>query len=124
MTLSGLLRSIVPALLVLGFAECSLESARAQSEGMQVKAKINESRINLVREGLPVAIRIDAFGDMELGGVVTKVNKYAEAGNWWSSSAKEYVTLVEIVDPPPQIRVGLTAEVQILVEHRDVESSA
>jgi multidrug resistance efflux pump len=86
---------------------------------MQVKANISESRINLVKAGMPVSIRIDAFGDVPLEGEVTKVNKYAEPGNWWSSSSKEYVTLVQIFDPPPLIRVGLTAEVQILVESRD-----
>ena len=86
---------------------------------MQVKAKISESRINLIREGMPVAIRIDAFGDDTVMGEVTKVNKYAEPGNWWASTGKEYVTLIKIVDPPPEIRVGLTAEVQIHVQHRD-----
>ena len=85
---------------------------------MQVKATINESRINLIREGMAVTIRIDAFGDETLSGKVTKVNKYAEPGNFWSSSAKEYVTLVSIEEPPPQIRVGLTAEVQIHVDSR------
>jgi hypothetical protein len=47
------------------------------------------------------------------------VNKYAEPGNFWSASSKEYVTLIKIVAPPPELRVGLTAEVQIHVEHRD-----
>lgn len=86
-------------------------------EQMQIRAKINESRINLVREGLPVTIRIDAFGDKTTEGEVTKVNKYAEPGNFWSSSAKEYVTLIKIKNPPPEIRVGLTAEVSIHIEH-------
>lgn len=86
---------------------------------MQVKAKISESRINLIREGMPVAIRIDAFGDDTVMGEVTKVNKYAEPGNWWASTGKEYVTSIKIIDPPPELRVGLTAEVQIHVEHRE-----
>jgi hypothetical protein len=86
---------------------------------MQIKAKIAESRITLVHEGMPVTIRIDAFGDKTVPGEVTKVNKYAEPGNFWSASAKEYVTLIKIVEPPPELRVGLTAEVQIHVEHRE-----
>lgn len=86
---------------------------------MQVKAKINESRINLVRVGMPVSIRIDAFGEASLAGEVTKVNNYAEAGNWWSSSAKQYATYIKVLDPPPELRVGLTAEVRILIESRD-----
>jgi multidrug resistance efflux pump len=88
-------------------------------EQMQIRAKINESRINLVHEGLPVTIRIDAFGDKTIQGEVTKVNKYAEPGNFWSSSAKEYVTLIKIHEPPPEIRVGLTAEVTIHIEHSE-----
>jgi len=32
-------------------------------DSMQIKAKISESRITLVHEGMPVSIRIDAFGD-------------------------------------------------------------
>ena len=48
---------------------------------MQIKAKINESKINLIKEGLPVTIRIDAFGEEFLQGDVTKVNNYAEPGN-------------------------------------------
>jgi multidrug resistance efflux pump len=85
---------------------------------MQVKAKVSESRINLVKEGMPVSIRIDAFGDSVLEGSVIRVNKYAEPGNWFSSSIKEYATFIQIHDPPLSLRVGLTAEVRIHVESR------
>lgn len=82
---------------------------------MQVKAKINESRITLVREGMPARIRVNAVqGD--LLGQVTKVNKYAEPGSWYSSSVKEYATFIQILDPPEAIRTGMTAEVRIFVE--------
>ena len=57
---------------------------------MQIEAKISENRINLVKEGMPVEIAIDAFGDMKLQGEVSKVNKYAEPGNWWSSNTKNF----------------------------------
>ena len=86
---------------------------------MQIEAKISENRINLVKEGMPVEIAIDAFGDMKLAGEVKKVNKYAEPGNWWSSNTKEYVCLIQITDPPAAIRNGLTAEVRIHVDDRD-----
>ena len=82
---------------------------------MQVKAKINESRITLIREGMPVKITITAASD-ELKGRVKRVNKYAEPGSWFSSSVKEYATFVEILDPPETIRTGMTAEVRIFVE--------
>ena len=85
---------------------------------MQVEAKISETQINLVREGMEASIRVDAFNTDPLKGVVTKVNKYSEPGNWWSSTGKEYKTFVEILKPPPQLRSGLTAEVRIHVETR------
>jgi hypothetical protein len=88
-------------------------------KNMQVKATINESRVNLIKEGMRSTIRIDALGDELFDGVVTKVNKYAEPGNWWSSTAKEYATEIKILNPPPQIRAGLTAEVRICVEKSD-----
>lgn len=83
---------------------------------MQVRAKVNESRITLIESGMPVKIRVDAVNNMELLGRVIKVNRYAEPGSWFSTTIKEYATIIEIMDPPPSIRTGMTAEVQIFVE--------
>ncbi|TVP98716.1 MAG: HlyD family efflux transporter periplasmic adaptor subunit [Planctomycetaceae bacterium] len=83
---------------------------------MQVRAKINESRITLINPGMPAKIRIDAITDMELLGRVVRVNRYAEPGSWFSTSIKEYATIIEIIDPPESIRTGMTAEVQIFVQ--------
>ena len=82
---------------------------------MQVKAKVNESRITLIRDGMPVKINVGAAAD-ELLGRVVKVNKYAEQGNMWGPTVKEYVVIVQIIDPPQEIRTGMTAEVRIFVE--------
>ncbi|HBJ34751.1 MAG TPA: efflux transporter periplasmic adaptor subunit [Planctomycetaceae bacterium] len=83
---------------------------------MQVRAKVNESRITLIESGMPAKIRVDAVNNMELLGRVIKVNRYAEPGSWFSTTIKEYATIIEIIDPPPSIRTGMTAEVQIFVE--------
>jgi len=85
---------------------------------MRIKAKVNESKVNLVKADMPVSIRIDAFGEEILEGLVTKVNNYAEPGNFWSSTSKQYATFIQVVNPPPELRVGLTAEVRIHVESR------
>ncbi len=82
---------------------------------MQVKAKINESRITFVREGMPALVKVGA-AEGEMLARVTKVNKYAEPGSWMSSSVKEYAAFVEIKQPPESIRTGMTAEVRIYVE--------
>lgn len=86
---------------------------------MQVECKINESRITLIKIGMPARITIDAIPGLKLVGRVSKVNRYAEAGGWMSSSTKEYSTLVEIIDPPANIRTGMTSNVQIYVEQLD-----
>jgi HlyD family secretion protein len=82
---------------------------------MQVKAKVNESRVTLLKEGMPVRIKVGAVTD-ELNGRVIKINKYAEPGGFFSSSVKEYATYIQIIDPPPTIRTGMTAEIRVFVE--------
>ena len=86
---------------------------------MQVSTNISETRISLVKEGMPTSISIEAIPGEVYQGIVTSVGRYAEPGNWWGSSGKEYKALVKIIDPPPQIRTGLTAEVRIEIENRD-----
>jgi len=85
-------------------------------DNMQVKAKINEARINLVQPRQAVSIRIDALGEETLQGEVIKVNRYAEPGHWWRSTSKEYATIIRIDEPPAGILSGLTAEVRIHIE--------
>jgi hypothetical protein len=64
---------------------------------------------------MPVKIRVGAV-DNDLFGRVMKVNKYAEPGNWFGPAVKEYAVFVQIVDPPKEIRTGMTAEVRVFVE--------
>lgn len=82
---------------------------------MQVKANVNESRITLIGEGMAAKVKVGAVPGEMLARVV-RVNKYAEPGSWFSSSVKEYATIIEILDPPNTIRTGMTAEVRIFVE--------
>jgi multidrug resistance efflux pump len=84
---------------------------------MQVKARINESKIALVKENQPTAIRLDALPDEELQGIVRKVNEYPVQGGWWAANIKEYETTVEILGSPEGLRPGLNAEVRIRVAH-------
>ncbi len=83
---------------------------------MQVKAKINESRVTFISAGMPATIRMDAFGDRQLRGKVVRVNEYPEPGSWYSSQVKEYATYIKIANPPADIKPGLTAEVTIHVQ--------
>jgi hypothetical protein len=83
---------------------------------MQVKAKINESRIGFVRVGMKATITLDAYPDLKLDGAVTQVDEFPLPPGWSSGNIKQYATYVEMKDPPPGIRPGLTANVEIHVD--------
>jgi len=85
---------------------------------MQVKAKVNEAKIALVKPGQDVTIHLESFPDMELKGTVEKVNDYPAPSSWFMASVKEYETTIRVHDPPDGLRPGLTAEVKIRVEER------
>ncbi len=88
---------------------------------MQVAARINEARVNLVEPGMPVRIRLDAFLDEELRGTVQEVSDYPAPTSWFASNIKEYETKIRIENPPPGLRPGFTAQVRIRVaEEPDV----
>ncbi|MEE8451434.1 MAG: HlyD family efflux transporter periplasmic adaptor subunit [Thermoguttaceae bacterium] len=83
---------------------------------MQVKANINEGKISMVDVGMEATIRLDAFPDVELAGVVTEVSEYPASSGWMGPAVKEYETLIKITSPPPDLRPGYTAEVRIRIE--------
>ncbi len=85
-------------------------------EKMQVVAKINESRIDLVQEKMDAIIRIDALPGVELRGTVRKVSEYPLPTSSYTSHLKNYATMIEIKDPPPDLRPGMTAQVAVQVE--------
>ena len=83
---------------------------------MQVRTKINESQSGFVRTGMQATITLDAFPDLKLDGVVTQIDEYPLPPGWISSNIKQYATFVSIKDPPPGVRPGLTANVEIQVD--------
>ncbi len=82
-------------------------------KNMEVRARINETRIALVREGMPATIRLDARRNRPLRGTVSKVERYPIPNRW--SSIKNYYCYVKIDETVPGLRPGMTAEVRIRV---------
>jgi HlyD family secretion protein len=83
---------------------------------MQVKAKINESRIGFVRVGMQATVTLDAFADLKLEGVVTRVDEYPLPPGWSSNNIKQYATYIEFKETPPGVRPGLTANAEIHID--------
>ncbi len=88
------------------------------SNAMQIKALINEARVTLVSKDMPVTIRVDALKDELIKGEVTKVNQYAEPGNWSGGNIKKYAAFILVQDPPAGLRSGMNAEVRIHIERQ------
>jgi hypothetical protein len=87
---------------------------------MQVKVAVHESRVDQIRRGMRARIRIQ---DREFQGTVTSISNQPESTNFFAANVKEYSTIVKIDGNPQGLRPGMTAEVEILVEHlKDVLS--
>ncbi|RIK78002.1 MAG: hypothetical protein DCC68_16155 [Planctomycetota bacterium] len=81
---------------------------------MQVKATINESRINHVRPGAIAKIELDSNPGTFYDAYVESVDAFPMAGRW-SSSTKEYGAIVKITSPTDNLRPGLRAKVTVIV---------
>ena len=86
---------------------------------MQVVARINESRIDKLKVGMPAKIRLDAFPKNVLTGVVRSVTEYPLPAATPYSNIKEYGAEVTIDEAPPGARTGMTAQVAIEVERME-----
>ena len=84
---------------------------------LQVKTPIAEGKIASVREGLPVKIKVGALEDREFTGSVTSINRYAERQHW-SQKIKRFATFIEIIGDSEGVRVGLSADVEIVVSRQ------
>ncbi|MEO6741206.1 MAG: efflux RND transporter periplasmic adaptor subunit [Chthoniobacteraceae bacterium] len=84
---------------------------------MQVTARINESRVDKVKIGMHVRIKVDAFPGTEMQGTVREVSEYPLPSQIAYSTFKEYATEIEIHDPHEGLRAGMTAQVAIEVQN-------
>jgi len=90
---------------------------------MKVNARVHESRISLMRKGLPVTVKVDAFPDETFRGVVDTVASVpSSTGSSYMRDIKEYDAVVRLLDETEKVsrlRPGLTAQLEVLVESRD-----
>lgn len=84
---------------------------------MQVRAKINESKVALIHSGQPALIRVDAFANQPMRGTVGEVTAIPAPMNRMSD-VKIYFATVTIVKGFDGLRPGLSAEVDFFCETR------
>ena len=86
---------------------------------MHVKAKLHESVVKQVSEKAPAYVTIDAFPGDRLTGTVTKIAIMPDRGNFWlNPGLKSYITEVTLDKTPPNLKPGMSAQVEILVDTR------
>jgi HlyD family secretion protein len=88
---------------------------------MKVDAKVHESLISRIREGLPVRIRVDAVPGIVFTGKVLSISSVPLSGDWMRPDLREYECIISIDYAPGgevTLKPGLTAEVEIIVQER------
>jgi HlyD family secretion protein len=86
---------------------------------LQVKVRINESRIGRVRIGQSARILCDALPQEPFQGRVVQVNDVPEPSSWLNGDVKEYAAVVSIEGSVESLRIGLTALVEIDANGRE-----
>lgn len=80
---------------------------------MQVKVTVHESKVDLIRPGMPARITVQ---DRKWVGKVVSVANQPEPSSFFAASIKEYATTVSIEGDTTGLKPGMTAEVEILVD--------
>jgi multidrug resistance efflux pump len=89
------------------------------SENMQVRAKINESKLKFVRAGQRAVVRVDAFPDRLLGATVVEVTPISTKALGQDSDVKCYIALLTLDSGGfPGLRVGMSAQIDFLLDGR------
>ncbi len=83
---------------------------------MQVRVTVHETKVDLLRRGMPARITIQ---DKEYRGTVISVATQPEAAGFMSANIKEYATIVKIEGETRDLKPGMTAEVEILINELD-----
>lgn len=86
---------------------------------MLVNAKIPESMVHREEVGQKADVMIDAFRDRKFSGEVVDIAPLPDPTSFLSRDAKVYTTHIRITDPPPELRPGMTATVEILLAKHD-----
>lgn len=81
-------------------------------ESMQVRTKVNDSKINEIEVGDECLVRVDTDPEKPIRGKVRKVSSFPMPRRWYQAPI-EYEVFVDIVESSPLIRPGLRGKVEI-----------
>ncbi len=82
---------------------------------MQVETNVSEADIGRVHIGQPATFTVDAFPQLTFQGKVTEIRNAPQT----IQNVVTYNVIVQVKNPDLKLRPGMTANVSILVAHRD-----
>lgn len=85
---------------------------------MQVNTKVNDSKINKVKPGQRVEVRVDTAPETPIAGKVRRVSSFPLPRRYYQAPI-EYEVFVDITEQSPLIRGGLRGKVEMFVERID-----
>lgn len=86
---------------------------------MQVQTVVHESDLDQIRVGMKTRITVDAFPDNVYTGTVQSIAVLPEQNSWRGSETKVYSTIVTIDDEVEQLKPGMTAITEIMIDSID-----
>ncbi len=91
-----------------------------QAGGMIAEASIHESVVQKVRSGMPVRLKIGAIPGREFRGEVAFVALVPDSNSWWANpNLRQFKTQITILDAGPEMKPGMSCNVEILVDSVD-----
>jgi len=85
--------------------------------GMVAQVSLHESVLKQVSVGQNCLLKIDALGAREFQGRVSFVAVLPDQNSWWANpNTRLYRTEVQILDGIPDMRPGMSCQIEILVE--------
>ena len=83
---------------------------------MQVQTTVHESDLDQIKLGMKTRITVDAFPDKNYTGTVHSIAVLPEQNSWYGSATMVYATTVLIDDEVTQLKPGMTAVTEIMVD--------
>jgi HlyD family secretion protein len=90
----------------------------AELDTMEVEAEVDETDVIGIRLGQRARILVDAFEPAELAGQVTAIGQSGRATTA-AQQGTQFQVRIRIDDPPPTLRPGMSADVEVLVGSAD-----
>lgn len=91
-----------------------------QAGGMVAEASIHESVVQKVRAGMPVRLKVDAIPGREFTGEIAFIALVPDSNSWWANpNMRQFKTQISILDPSPEMKPGMSCNVEILVDAID-----